>query len=115
MGDQNHQQLFGHPSSFSTTPMSMEDDSVYQINPNLSLHPVNEVTPNSIGQNAPVSQAPLFYDQPRIYPEISVGGSDALSGPSCKKAKRRQKRRRSKRVPILFWPTAAKTSVLAKF
>ena len=79
MDNQHNQQMFGHPASISTAPVSMDDDSIYQMNPNVSIHPINEVTPNSNERNASMPQAPVFYDQPGIYPEMSIGGNNALS------------------------------------
>ena len=73
MDDQHQQQLYGQSPTFSPTPVGI-NDSVYQINSNLSINPVNDGTSHPINPNPSMSQPTIFYDQAGIYPEMSTGG-----------------------------------------
>jgi hypothetical protein len=73
MGDQHHQQIYGHSATFSSASVGI-NDSVYQINPNLSINPISEGTSHPINPNHSMAQPTVFYDQAGIYPEMSTGG-----------------------------------------
>ena len=63
----NQQHLYGNPANFSSNTMNI-NDGVYQMNPSLSINPVNEAQTSGITQTIP-QQQPVFYNE--AYPNMS--------------------------------------------
>ena len=64
----NQQHIFGNSGNFQSNSMNM-NEGVYQMNPSLSINPVNEVNPSGISQSIP-QQQPVFYNE--AYPNMSA-------------------------------------------
>ena len=64
----NQQHIFGNSGNFQSNSINM-NEGVYQMNPSLSINPVNEVNPGEISQSIP-QQQPVFYNE--SYPNMSA-------------------------------------------